>query len=250
MANKRATHTSRLEAFKSKRPLVDASSKYALNLSHLCIASQRLYHCGRRATHSATLLPAHRSHVTPPCAHHQRATHLARHPKPNSPFGSYYRTSPLCFRCAPNAHNGIPRYPQVGRDFLPRGNDIVTRRPLVLQLIKTAPSPAGRPAEWGEFLHAPGKMFYDFDKIRCGRGAPMTAILVCIILYNYHNTCICARYKPCNVSPKHVHTLMDKSLPAEPEHFTSMRWGRSVLDAFPSLQHMLLAYITLWWGSG
>ncbi len=58
---------------------------------------------------------------------------------------------------------------QVGRDFLPRGNDIVTRRPLVLQLIKTPPSPSGRPSEWGEFLHAPGKMFYDFDRIRCDR---------------------------------------------------------------------------------
>ncbi|GIL71585.1 hypothetical protein Vretimale_710 [Volvox reticuliferus] len=54
----------------------------------------------------------------------------------------------------------------VGRDFLPRGNDIVTRRPLLLQLIKTSLGPTGRPAEWGEFLHAPGKMFYDFDRIR------------------------------------------------------------------------------------
>ncbi|KAG2490563.1 hypothetical protein HYH03_010957 [Edaphochlamys debaryana] len=54
----------------------------------------------------------------------------------------------------------------VGRDFLPRGNEIVTRRPLLLQLVKTPPSPSGRPSEWGEFLHAPGKMFYDFDRIR------------------------------------------------------------------------------------
>jgi dynamin 1-like protein len=82
---------------------------------------------------------------------------------------------------------------QVGRDFLPRGPDICTRRPLVLQLIKT---PAGHPnssssnrnssrdssrdsssgsngpaagqggQEWGEFLHAPGKVFYDFERIR------------------------------------------------------------------------------------
>lgn len=57
---------------------------------------------------------------------------------------------------------------QVGRDFLPRGSDIVTRRPLVLQLVKTVPPPAGsgKPTEWGEFLHAPGKLFHDFDKIR------------------------------------------------------------------------------------
>ncbi len=69
--------------------------------------------------------------------------------------------------------------PQVGRDFLPRGSDIVTRRPLVLQLVKTAaPTPAASasgasseggaaiPSEWGEFLHAPGKQFFDFEKIR------------------------------------------------------------------------------------
>lgn len=53
----------------------------------------------------------------------------------------------------------------VGRDFLPRGSNIVTRRPLILQLIKTQPA-AGQYAEWGEFLHAPGKRFYDFDRIR------------------------------------------------------------------------------------
>lgn len=72
----------------------------------------------------------------------------------------------------------------VGRDFLPRGSGIVTRRPLVLQLIN-------RPAvekpnvngvkeedkldttdkeanldEYGEFLHIPGQKFYDFNKIR------------------------------------------------------------------------------------
>ena len=62
-----------------------------------------------------------------------------------------------------------PRAPplplQVGRDFLPRGCNIVTRRPLILQLVKTQPS-AGQYAEWGEFLHLQGKRFYDFDRIR------------------------------------------------------------------------------------
>ncbi|XP_021963357.1 dynamin isoform X3 [Folsomia candida] len=47
----------------------------------------------------------------------------------------------------------------VGRDFLPRGNGIVTRRPLILQLINS-------PMEYGEFLHAKGKKFGDFDEIR------------------------------------------------------------------------------------
>ncbi|KKY28426.1 putative vacuolar dynamin-like gtpase [Phaeomoniella chlamydospora] len=65
---------------------------------------------------------------------------------------------------------------------LPRGSGIVTRRPLVLQLINR---PASQPQangvteeeikvgdkeanleEWGEFLHIPGQKFYDFNKIR------------------------------------------------------------------------------------
>jgi len=54
---------------------------------------------------------------------------------------------------------------QVGRDFLPRGSNIVTRRPLILQLVKTTPR-EGQHAEWGEFLHLPGKRFHDFDRIR------------------------------------------------------------------------------------
>ncbi|KAJ1973143.1 vacuolar protein sorting-associated protein 1 [Dimargaris verticillata] len=81
----------------------------------------------------------------------------------------------------------------VGRDFLPRGTGIVTRRPLVLQLInrpgKQKPakeegqdeadgktngnaSPASPSKtdsdgeEWGEFLHKPGVKFFDFNKIR------------------------------------------------------------------------------------
>ncbi|XP_039065534.1 dynamin-related protein 1C-like isoform X2 [Hibiscus syriacus] len=45
----------------------------------------------------------------------------------------------------------------VGRDFLPRGSGIVTRRPLVLQLHKTESG-----AEYAEFLHAPNKRFTDF----------------------------------------------------------------------------------------
>ncbi|KAI9359261.1 Dynamin central region-domain-containing protein [Zopfochytrium polystomum] len=81
----------------------------------------------------------------------------------------------------------------VGRDFLPRGSGIVTRRPLVLQLInrpnargevggiaassdtnpnasmKAASTSNGTmhdPEEWGEFLHVPGKKFVDFEEIR------------------------------------------------------------------------------------
>ena len=96
----------------------------------------------------------------------------------------------------------------VGRDFLPRGTGIVTRRPLVLQLINRRTKAANTTTdkskdstgsvtnelldldisdskkpeekkedhtngqsednkeEWGEFLHLPGKKFYNFDEIR------------------------------------------------------------------------------------
>ena len=63
---------------------------------------------------------------------------------------------------------------------MPRGTGIVTRRPLILQLInRAAAQPNGAPAEgakttdqennadeWGEFLHIPGQKFFDFGKIR------------------------------------------------------------------------------------
>ncbi|RPA79232.1 hypothetical protein BJ508DRAFT_211285 [Ascobolus immersus RN42] len=67
----------------------------------------------------------------------------------------------------------------VGRDFLPRGAGIVTRRPLILQLINipSGDNPNGAPAphtpaavseqpEFGEFLHQPGQRFYDFAEVR------------------------------------------------------------------------------------
>ncbi|KAF9297780.1 vacuolar protein sorting-associated protein 1 [Linnemannia elongata] len=86
----------------------------------------------------------------------------------------------------------------VGRDFLPRGSGIVTRRPLVLQLINRPSSSATdsgsngspsddetgklsclsvyakkepngekkEPEEWGEFLHQPGVKYTDFNLIR------------------------------------------------------------------------------------
>ncbi|KAI0047146.1 hypothetical protein FA95DRAFT_1492947 [Auriscalpium vulgare] len=59
----------------------------------------------------------------------------------------------------------------VGRDFLPRGQGIVTRRPLVLQLIHTPvpePTAGSIPStytEWGQFLHL-DKRFTDFHEIR------------------------------------------------------------------------------------
>ena len=46
----------------------------------------------------------------------------------------------------------------ISRDFLPRGSGIVTRRPLILQLING-------PNEYGEFLHAKGQKFMEFAAI-------------------------------------------------------------------------------------
>ncbi|KAI8144758.1 Dynamin central region-domain-containing protein [Fennellomyces sp. T-0311] len=52
----------------------------------------------------------------------------------------------------------------VQRDFLPRGSGIVTRRPLVLQLV-TLPA-ASTEEDYAEFLHVGSKRFYDFMEVR------------------------------------------------------------------------------------
>lgn len=65
----------------------------------------------------------------------------------------------------------------VGRDFLPRGSGIVTRRPLILQLINIpsdeplsddphTPDAVTEHPEFGEFLHQAGRRYYDFHEIR------------------------------------------------------------------------------------
>ncbi|KAI1499620.1 dynamin-A [Biscogniauxia marginata] len=67
----------------------------------------------------------------------------------------------------------------VGRDFLPRGSGIVTRRPLILQLINVeeddsepdvhaayrSPTQARR-SEWAEFHHIPSRRFTDFADVK------------------------------------------------------------------------------------
>ncbi|KAJ3452075.1 dynamin [Anaeramoeba flamelloides] len=49
----------------------------------------------------------------------------------------------------------------VGRDFLPRGSGIVTRRPLVLQLIRDS----SLSSEYGQFLHKGERKYFDFKEI-------------------------------------------------------------------------------------
>eukprot|EP00249_Psilotum_nudum_P014912 c25064_g3_i1 orf=351-2180(+) len=79
----------------------------------------------------------------------------------------------------------------VGRDFLPRGAGIVTRRPLVLQLHKTESGP-----EYGEFLHAPRKRLTDFAAVRkeiqdetdrvTGRSKQISPVPIHLSIYSPH----------------------------------------------------------------
>uniref|UniRef100_A0A672NSR8 dynamin GTPase n=1 Tax=Sinocyclocheilus grahami TaxID=75366 RepID=A0A672NSR8_SINGR len=59
----------------------------------------------------------------------------------------------------PNGQNSYGTLSHSLEDFLPRGSGIVTRRPLVLQLINC-------PTEYAEFLQCKGKKFTDFDEVR------------------------------------------------------------------------------------
>uniref|UniRef100_A0A8C9ZLH3 Dynamin-1-like protein n=1 Tax=Sander lucioperca TaxID=283035 RepID=A0A8C9ZLH3_SANLU len=69
----------------------------------------------------------------------------------------------------------------VGRDVLPRGTGIVTRRPLILQLVHIEPEDRRKTSEengnitvtsvisipeWGKFLHTKNKIYTDFEEIR------------------------------------------------------------------------------------
>ncbi|CDW73557.1 dynamin-1-like protein [Stylonychia lemnae] len=50
----------------------------------------------------------------------------------------------------------------VGLDFLPRGTNIVTRRPIIIQLTHT---PYADKA-WAEFTHRPNEKYFDFSKVK------------------------------------------------------------------------------------
>lgn len=106
----------------------------------------------------------------------------------------------------------------VGREFLPRGTGIVTRRPLILQLINRRSSnkikskhqdlldiqtvddngdkTENNADEWGEFLHLPGKQFFNFDDIRkeivreteakTGKNAGISSVPINLRIYSPH----------------------------------------------------------------
>ena len=50
----------------------------------------------------------------------------------------------------------------IGKDFLPRGTGIVTRRPIILQLNNTPKDSE----EYAELSHKKGEKFTDWDKVR------------------------------------------------------------------------------------
>ncbi|KAF9167912.1 vacuolar protein sorting-associated protein 1 [Mortierella sp. AD011] len=138
----------------------------------------------------------------------------------------------------------------VGRDFLPRGSGIVTRRPLVLQLINR-PSPAAattdgdskddtkeqdqkkEPEEWGEFLHQPGVKYTDFNLIRdeivrdtdakTGKNAGISPLPINLRVY----------------SP-HVLTLTLVDLPG----LTKLPVGDQPKDIEKQIRDMIVKYIT------
>ncbi|KAG0049320.1 vacuolar protein sorting-associated protein 1 [Gryganskiella cystojenkinii] len=140
----------------------------------------------------------------------------------------------------------------VGRDFLPRGSGIVTRRPLVLQLINR-PTPESKvedvlqnakpkangddekkePEEWGEFLHQPGVKYTDFNLIReeivrdteakTGKNAGISPLPINLRIY----------------SP-HVLTLTLVDLPG----LTKLPVGDQPKDIEKQIRDMIIKYIT------
>ncbi|CAI5448042.1 unnamed protein product [Caenorhabditis angaria] len=93
----------------------------------------------------------------------------------------------------------------VGRDFLPRGTGIVTRRPLILQLNYVAldddskrRTSSGKMIEddWAMFEHSGNKVFTDFDLVRkeiedetdrlTGANKGISHVPICLKIYSHH----------------------------------------------------------------
>ncbi|PVV02492.1 hypothetical protein BB560_003054 [Smittium megazygosporum] len=123
----------------------------------------------------------------------------------------------------------------VGRDFLPRGSGIVTRRPLVLQLINIEKSKDEKEpnVDYGEFLHIPGKKFTDFSKIRdeivretelkTGKNAGISSLPINLTVYS-----------------SRVLTLTLVDLPG----LTKVPVGDQPKDIERQIREMILKYIT------
>ncbi|KAF9197206.1 vacuolar protein sorting-associated protein 1 [Haplosporangium sp. Z 27] len=122
----------------------------------------------------------------------------------------------------------------VGRDFLPRGSGIVTRRPLVDKdaTDSDAKKDSG-PEEWGEFLHQPGVKYTDFNLIReeiirdteakTGKNAGISPLPINLRIY----------------SP-HVLTLTLVDLPG----LTKLPVGDQPKDIEKQIRDMIIKYVT------
>ncbi|EEQ98940.1 dynamin, putative [Perkinsus marinus ATCC 50983] len=118
----------------------------------------------------------------------------------------------------------------VGRDFLPRGTGIVTRRPLILQLRNTTKDQV---VEWGEFTHRPDKKFSDFAEIRqeieeetdrvCGASKGVSPEPICLKIFSPYVIDL---------------TLID--LPG----ITKVPVGDQPLDVEARIKDMVLSYIS------
>ncbi|KAI3518997.1 hypothetical protein L1887_07957 [Cichorium endivia] len=116
----------------------------------------------------------------------------------------------------------------VGRDFLPRGSDICTRRPLLLQLVRTDED-AG---EYGEFWHLPGRKFFDFSQIRAeiqaeterevGGNKRVSNKQICLKIYS--------------------HRVLDMTLVDLPG-MTKVPVGDQPMDIEAQIREMILSYI-------
>ncbi|KAL4577905.1 hypothetical protein LXL04_014020 [Taraxacum kok-saghyz] len=116
----------------------------------------------------------------------------------------------------------------VGRDFLPRGSDICTRRPLLLQLVRTD----DETGEFGEFWHMPGRKFFDFSQIRAeiraetdreaGGNKRVSNKQICLKIYS--------------------HRVLDMTLVDLPG-MTKVPVGDQPLDIEVQIREMIMSYI-------
>eukprot|EP00811_Abedinium_folium_P000610 NODE_1055_length_2630_cov_11.405114.p1 GENE.NODE_1055_length_2630_cov_11.405114~~NODE_1055_length_2630_cov_11.405114.p1 ORF type:complete len:844 (-),score=224.54 NODE_1055_length_2630_cov_11.405114:99-2411(-) len=121
----------------------------------------------------------------------------------------------------------------VGRDFLPRGTGIVTRRPLVLQL-RTLRSDSGTvPNEWAEFSHKPGKKMTDFNAVRSEIEAETDRVCGT-------NKCVSEEPIFLHVFSPNVLDLMLVDLPG----LTKVPTGSQPEDIARSIRKLVLRYIT------
>jgi len=126
----------------------------------------------------------------------------------------------------------------VGRDFLPRGSGIVTRRPLVLQLRSTQQDAAasGAPAvarEWAEFDHRPGERFTDFGNV-CAEIGNETQRVCGTSRGISHEPILLRIYSPC---------VMDLTLIDLPG-LTKVPTGDQPSDISENIRKLVLQYVS------